>query len=82
MSERITISSAIKPVQGEKQPSYELSVGYVRSTNAGKSLLAKGKTVSSSEFTAFFDEQGSMDQERFEQWVGTSVEQAMEGKTS
>lgn len=82
VSERITISSAIKPVQGEKQPSYELSVGYVRSTNAGKSLLAKGKTVSSSEFTAFFDEQGSMDQERFEQWVGTSVEQAMEGKTS
>ncbi|KIM46737.1 hypothetical protein M413DRAFT_23099 [Hebeloma cylindrosporum] len=61
-------------------PSYQLAVSYVRSTNGGKSLLAKGRTKSSKAFSAFFDEQGTMDQEAFERWVGDLVEQGMDGK--
>ncbi|TFK32326.1 microsomal signal peptidase 25 kDa subunit-domain-containing protein [Crucibulum laeve] len=63
-------------------PAYSLSLSYVRSTNGGKSLLAKGKTRSAQPYTAFFDEQGTMDQERFERWVGELVEQGMDGKTA
>lgn len=32
------------------------------------------------EYSAFFDEEGRMDQERFEKWVGELVENAMEGR--
>lgn len=76
------MASATEPVKGSKPPAYELSVTYVRSTNGGKSLLAKGKTRSAREYNAFFDESGTMHQEGFEQWVGELVEQAMEGKST
>ncbi|KXN91572.1 Signal peptidase complex subunit 2 [Leucoagaricus sp. SymC.cos] len=63
-------------------PSYVLSISYVRSANAGKSLLAKGKTKVVGSYTSFFDEQGTMDQEAFEKWVGEAVESAMDGKNA
>jgi len=89
ITERITISGktqpAIKPTKTNSTstpPAYTLSISYVRSTNAGKSLLAKGKTRVSRGYTAFFDEQGTMDQEAFEKWVGEAVESAMDGKNA
>ncbi|GLB42394.1 putative microsomal signal peptidase 25 kDa subunit (SPC25) [Lyophyllum shimeji] len=82
ITERITISSTTKPVKKSNPPEYCLSLHYVRSTSGGKSLLAKGKTQGSKEYNAFFDDQGTLDQERFERWVGELVEQTMEGKTS
>ncbi|KAJ8081823.1 hypothetical protein AAF712_004736 [Marasmius tenuissimus] len=81
-SERITLSSRTQPVKGTKPPAYEVAITYVRSTSGGKSLLAKGKTQGVKEYNAFFDDQGTMDQEKFERWVGELVEQAMEGKSS
>ena len=63
-------------------PAYELNVSYVRSTSNGKSLLAKGRTRASRDYGAFFDAQGTLDQERLEKFVGELVEQAMEGKTA
>jgi len=63
-------------------PSYQLGVSYVRSTNGGKSLLAKGRTKSSKSYSFFFDEQGNMDQDAFERWVGELVEQGMDGKSA
>lgn len=33
-------------------------------------------------YGGFFDETGVMNQEIFEEWVGSLVEQAMEGKTA
>jgi signal peptidase complex subunit 2 len=57
-------------------------LNYVRSTSGGKSLLAKGKTQGAKEYNKFFDEKGTMDQERFEQWVGELVEQAMGSKSA
>lgn len=81
VSERITLSSQTRPVKGSQPPAYEIGVTYVRSASGGKSLLAKGKTRGSKEYNAFFDDQGTMDQEKFERWVGEMVEQAMEGKS-
>jgi len=87
ISERIHITSSTIPaskpstsLSPANSPSYELGVTYVRSTNAGKSLLAKGKTKAIQHFSSFFDEEGTMQQEAFEQWVGELVEQAMDGK--
>ncbi|KAG6855470.1 hypothetical protein H0H87_002367 [Tephrocybe sp. NHM501043] len=82
ITERITLSSTTVPAKKAKPPAYSLSLHYVRSTSGGKSLLAKGKTQGSTGYNAFFDGLGTMDQEKFEQWVGELVEQAMEGKSS
>ncbi|KAG6854499.1 hypothetical protein C0991_006101 [Blastosporella zonata] len=82
ITERITLSSTTEPVKKTKPPAYSLSLHYVRSTNGGKSLLAKGKTQGSKGYNAFFDALGTLNQEEFEQWVGELVEQAMEGKAS
>jgi signal peptidase complex subunit 2 len=91
ISERIHLSSTTIPPRAASSPgtvsplhapSYELSVSYVRSTNGGKSLLAKGRTRASRAYSAFFDEQGVMDQAIFEQWVGELVEQGMDGKSA
>ncbi|KIK68778.1 hypothetical protein GYMLUDRAFT_54343 [Collybiopsis luxurians FD-317 M1] len=82
VSERITLESRTVPVKGPTPPAYSLSVSYVRSASSGKSLLAKGKTQRVEGYNNFFDEEGTMDQERFEKWVGELVEEAMEGKQS
>ncbi|KAE9396699.1 hypothetical protein BT96DRAFT_921962 [Gymnopus androsaceus JB14] len=82
VSERISLSSRTVPVKGSSPPSYSLSISYVRSSSSGKSLLAKGKTQRVQGYNAFFDDQGTMDQEIFEKWVGELVEEAMEGKQS
>jgi len=82
ITERITISSTTIPVKKTRPPAYQIQLNYVRSTSGGKSLLAKGKTRGEKEYNAFFDEKGTMDQERFERWVGELVEEAMEGKAS
>jgi len=63
-------------------PSYQLAVSYVRSTNGGKSLLTKGRTSAAQTYSAFFDENGTMDQEAFERWLGELVETSMDGKSA
>jgi signal peptidase complex subunit 2 len=80
ITERVTLSSRTIPSTPTKPPHYSLSLNYVRSTSGGKSLLARGKTRSSGEYNAWYDEAGVMDQEGFEQWVGQLVEGAMVGK--
>lgn len=82
ITERISLSSHTEPVAGSKPPAYQLALHYVRSTNGGKSLLAKGRTRGVKGYNEFFDEQGTMDQERFERWVGELVEEAMDGKAA
>ncbi|KAF8221000.1 hypothetical protein L208DRAFT_1415809 [Tricholoma matsutake] len=83
ITERITLSSSTgRHNKLAPAPTYQLSLNYVRSTSSGKSLLAKGKTQGAKEYNAFFDEKGTMDQERFEKWVGELVEQAMESKSA
>jgi len=81
ITDRITVSSTTELPSPNKPPAYQLSLNYVRSTSSGKSLLGKGKTRGSKGYNAFFDEQGTLDQERFERWVGELVEHAMEGKS-
>ncbi|KAF4618834.1 hypothetical protein D9613_010044 [Agrocybe pediades] len=87
ISEHVQINSSTIPaskvttsLSPSNSPSYQLAVSYMRSTNAGKSLLAKGRTKASQPFGAFFDDEGIMHQEAFEQWVGQLVEEAMDGK--
>lgn len=93
ITERITLSSKTQPARRIKPspsnnntksvpPAYTLSISYVRSTNAGKSLLAKGKTKVEQSYTLFFNEHGTMDQEAFEKWVGEAVEGAMDSKNA
>ncbi|KAH9478607.1 putative signal peptidase complex subunit 2 [Psilocybe cubensis] len=89
ISERIQLaSSTIPPAKSSSSlspsnsPSYQLAITYVRSTNKGKSLLAKGRTKGAQSYSSFFDDQGNMDQEGFERWVGELVEQAMDGKSA
>jgi len=89
ISERIQLNSRTLPISSStlsttpspaNSPSYQLSISYVRSTNGGKSLLAKGRTKASRSYSAFFDEKGTMNQAIFERWVGELVEQGMDGK--
>jgi len=89
MTERIELeSSTISPSKYPSKevpspanaPSYSLNVSYIRSTNAGKSLLAKGRTNATQPYSTFFDENGSMNQEAFEQWLGELVETTMDRK--
>ncbi|PPQ92269.1 hypothetical protein CVT25_008577 [Psilocybe cyanescens] len=89
ITERIHLTSSTIPatqsstsLSPSNSPSYQLAVSYVRSTNGGKSLLAKGRTKAAQTYSSFFDEQGTMDQERFERWVGELVEQGMDGKSA
>lgn len=44
--------------------------------------MAKGKTKVEQSYTLFFNEQGMMDQEAFEKWVGEAVEEAMDSKNA
>lgn len=60
-------------------PAYHLNCIYVRSTNGGKTLLSKGRIRTVEYYSNFFDENGVMDQEAFEKWVGTLVEKSMDG---
>ncbi|KAJ7202874.1 microsomal signal peptidase 25 kDa subunit-domain-containing protein [Mycena pura] len=86
-TERITLSSRTIPVSFSQKhapastipPQYALSLSYVRSTSANKSLLAKGKTQAQVPYTRFFDSEGTMDAEVFERWVGELVEEGMGG---
>jgi len=57
-------------------------LSYNRSASSGKSLLARGKTGGSRPYVEFFDEKGTLNQEKLEKWIGELVEDAMEGKTS
>ena len=91
IGERIQLNSTTLPVSPSalsttpspaNAPSYQLSISYVRSTNGGKSLLAKGRTKASQSYSAFFDEKGTMNQVAFERWVGELVEQGMDGKSA
>ncbi|KAF8814993.1 hypothetical protein BYT27DRAFT_7201944 [Phlegmacium glaucopus] len=91
ITERIQLNSTTLPASpsalstkpsAANAPSYQLAILYVRSTNGGKSLLAKGRTKASKSYSSFFDEQGTMNQEVFERWVGELVEHGMDGKSA
>jgi len=78
VTERITLSTRTQPSAPENPPAYSLSLTYRRSTNGGKSLLNRGKASESRPYTAFFDEQGVLDHDCFETWVGEIVGRVME----
>ena len=78
VTERITLSTRTQPSTPENPPAYSLSLTYRRSTNGGKSLLNRGKASESRPYTAFFDEQGVLDHDCFETWVGEIVGRVME----
>jgi signal peptidase complex subunit 2 len=78
VTERITLSTRTQPSTPENPPAYSLSLTYRRSTNGGKSLLNRGKASESRPYTAFFDEQGILDHDCFETWVGEIVGRVME----
>lgn len=86
-TERLTISSytdfpSNAPTKGvaHQPPKYSITLQYVRSSNSGKSLLAKGTVSGVKGYNEFFDEAGTMDQERFEKWLAGLVEKVMEGE--
>jgi len=78
VTERITLSSRTQPSSPENPPAYSLSLTYRRSTNGGKSLLNRGQASESRPYTAFFDEEGVLNHDRFEIWVGEIVGRVME----
>jgi len=80
VTERINLSSRTKPSTPENPPAYTLSLTYRRSTNGGKSLLNRGQASESRPYTAFFDDQGVLDHDRFETWVGEIVGRVMESQ--
>lgn len=84
-TENITVSTrSLPPKGGEGPPAnvprYHASVASVRSSNGGKSLLGKGKLVEERPYNEFFDENGTMDQEAFERWVGDLAERVIDGR--
>ncbi|KAI0000849.1 microsomal signal peptidase 25 kDa subunit-domain-containing protein [Russula vinacea] len=78
VTERITLNTRTKPSTPENPPAYTISLTYRRSTNGGKSLLNRGEASESRPYTAFFDEQGVLDHDRFETWIGEIVGRVME----
>ncbi|KAI0754310.1 microsomal signal peptidase 25 kDa subunit-domain-containing protein [Daedaleopsis nitida] len=81
VTERITINARTTPSSPQSPPAYALGLTYVRSAAGGKTLLGRGRSSEERPFTAFFDENGVLDQESFERWVGETVGRVMEGKT-
>ncbi|KDQ58473.1 hypothetical protein JAAARDRAFT_34280 [Jaapia argillacea MUCL 33604] len=81
VTERITLSSHTTPSKSSKPPSYHLTATYVRSASGGKSLLNRGNASQGRGYTTFFDEKGTMDQERFETWVAELVDKVTEDKS-
>jgi len=86
-TERLTISShthfpANAPAKGlsHQPPKYSITLQYLRSSNSGKSLLAKGTISGVKGYNEFFDEAGTMDQERFEKWLASLVEKVTLGE--
>ncbi|KAI5118205.1 hypothetical protein M0805_004695 [Coniferiporia weirii] len=80
-TERITVASrTLPPATTGASPRYRASVAYVRSSNGGKSLLSRGQANEERPYNEFFDEEGTMDQELFERWVGALVERVMEAR--
>lgn len=84
-TERLTISSHTHfppTAKGltHQPPKYSLTLQYIRSSNSGKSLLAKGNVSDVRGYNEFFDEAGTMEQERFDKWVASLVQKAMEGE--
>jgi len=75
-TERITVESRTQPSSPTSPPKYEVSLSYVRSTNGGKSLLHRGKQSDVRGYNAFFDEEGTLDQDVFENWVRALVAKA------
>ncbi|KAF7790527.1 hypothetical protein EIP86_001483 [Pleurotus ostreatoroseus] len=78
--ERLTISSTNVPSRTTppSPPAYSLTLSFVRSTSGGKSLLSKGRATQQKSYTAFFDENGVLDQDIFESWLGRVVRDVME----
>jgi signal peptidase complex subunit 2 len=68
-TERITVESRTQPSTPSTPPQYELSLSYVRSSNSGKSLLHRGKGHGVQGYNTFFDEEGTLDQDVFDEWV-------------
>ncbi|CCM00240.1 uncharacterized protein FIBRA_02269 [Fibroporia radiculosa] len=81
VTERITLTSTTTPSTPSSPPAYALGLTYVRSTSGGKSLLGRGRSKGERGYNTFFDEQGVMDQDGFERWVGEMVGRVMESKT-
>lgn len=81
VTERITICSNSTPSKPDSPPAYALKFSFVRSASGGKSLLSKGRSSTQRGYNSFFDENGVLDQEVFERWVGGAVAAVMEGKT-
>lgn len=81
VTERITISSNSTSSKPDSPPAYSVKLSFVRSTSGGKSLLSKGRSSTQSGYNKFFDENGVLDQQVFERWVGGAVAAVMEGKT-
>ncbi|VDC05712.1 unnamed protein product [Peniophora sp. CBMAI 1063] len=78
VTERVTIASRTNPSSPKNAPAYSIKLSFVRSSNGGKSLLGKSAEDEARPYTAFFDSEGTMDQPRFESWVGDVVGRAME----
>jgi len=77
-TELITLSSRTIPSsRSAPSPKYKLSISYVHSTNSGKLLLGRGKDEDEESYNQFFDGDGVMDQEKFEEWVGARVSRVM-----
>lgn len=79
-TERVTLSSRTVPSQPQRPPQYHLTIRYVRSTNGGTTLLGKGSIEANKGYNEFFDEDGKLDQDRFDRWLGDLVEEVMEEK--
>jgi len=77
-TERITVASSTVPSKPNQPPRYKIDLTYVRSSNGGKSLLGRGAGADERGYNEFFDEEGTMDQLKFERWVGGLVERVME----
>lgn len=80
VTERITINSRTTPSSPQSPPGYSLGLSFVRSAAGGKTLLGRGRASEERPYTAFFDENGVMAQDRFERWVGEVVGRVMDGK--
>ena len=77
-AERITLGSRVLPPTAPgRAPRYELSVAYVHSTNGGKLLLGRARERAEESFGAWFDAEGTLDEDAFDAWLAALVARAM-----
>ncbi|KZS96354.1 hypothetical protein SISNIDRAFT_473286 [Sistotremastrum niveocremeum HHB9708] len=73
-TERLTVSSKTIPSTPSSPPQYAVELSYLQTANGGKALIKRNYSHAQKGYNSFFDGEGNMDIEKFEEWAGQLLE--------